>query len=335
VATRTSSRPDFEEFVAVCGAGLLRTAYLLTLDRNRAEDLLDRALARAWLCWDRHDEPPQRLVRRLMVDEQLSWSPLRGVLAQRAGLEERAGAEAELARLSRRQRAAVVLRYVEGLSPDEAADVLGSSLSAVRSPAVEGLAGRGPELAALADGLADPVLRERLQPVDRDAETMRRRRRLGTVVGVCAGCAVALGLAVLVPRLDSQGTPPLPARPVVRSVEPPLLAGHPLPPVTRVENVDYQYFRSKETPRGHDLLVLDLPPSSQPMALMWSTPASASYLGDVVLSVDGDVVSRGVAGGLESGVVVSAHSMHRVTLRVTRPDPQMRLGLAVYRWPRS
>jgi DNA-directed RNA polymerase specialized sigma24 family protein len=336
VAIRTSSRLDFEEFVAVCGPALLRTAYLLTLDRTEAEDLLDLALARAWLGWDRQDEPPQLLVRRLMVDEHVSWGPRRWAAPHRLGASVQTGVAAELARLSRRQRCAVVLRYVERLSPEDAADVLGSSLSAVQAPAVERLAGRAPELAALADGLVDPPLRERLQPVDRDAETLRRRRRLSTVVGVCAASAVALAFAVLVPRLDSYDTPPLPARPVVRTVvEPPLLAGHPLPPVTRVENVDYQYFRSEEAPTGYGSLLVELPASSQPMALMWSTPASSTYIGDVVLAIDGDVVSRGAAGGLESGVVVSAHSAHRVTLRVTRPDPRMRLGLAIYRWPRG
>ena len=333
MAIRTSSRLDFEEFVAVCGPALLRTAYLLTLDRTEAEDLLDLALARAWLGWDRQDEPPQPLVRRLMVEELVSWAPRRWAAPHHVASSERAGVAADLARLSRRQRAAVVLRYVEGLSAEDAADVLGSSLSAVQSPAVERLADRGPDLAALADGLADPALRERLQPVDRDVETLRRRRRLSTVVGVCAGCAVAVALAVLVPRLNSYDTPPLPGRPIVRTVEPPLLAGHPLPPVTRVEDVDYEYFRSEEAPTGYGSLLVELPPSKQPMALMWSTPATSTYVGDVVLSVDGDVVSRGVAGGLESGVVVAAHSAHRVTLRVTRPDPRMRLGLAIYRWP--
>ena len=107
----------------------------------------------------------------------------------------------------------------------------------------------------------------------------------------------------------------------MRTVEPPLLAGHPLPPVTRVEDVDYRYYRSEEAPTGYGSLLVELAPSSQPMALMWSTPASSTYVGDVVLAVDGDVVSRGAAGGLESGVVVSAHSAHRVTLRVTHPIP--------------
>ena len=203
MATRTSARLDFEEFVAVCGPALLRTAYLLTLDRTEAEDLLDLALARAWLGWERQDEPPQPLVRRLMLDEHVSWAPRRWTAPHRPVVTEQAGVAAELARLSRRQRAAVVLRYVEGLSPDDAADVLGSSLSAVRSPAVEQLAGRGPELAALADGLVDPALRERLQPVDRDVETLRRRRRLSAVVGVAVCLCVGLAFAVLLPRLDS------------------------------------------------------------------------------------------------------------------------------------
>ena len=48
MATR---RDDFEEFVVVCSDRLLRTAYLLTRDAALAEDLLDRALTRAWFGW--------------------------------------------------------------------------------------------------------------------------------------------------------------------------------------------------------------------------------------------------------------------------------------------
>ena len=339
MATRTGSRHDFEEFVAVCGPRLLRTAYLLTLDRVAAEDLLDLALARAWLGWERYDEPPQQLLRRLMVAAYLGWSPRRWTGSP--GGESRPGSApagelvGELRRLSRRQRSAVVLRHVEGLTVEEAADVLGCSLSAVQSPAVERLAARAADIASLADGLADPALRERLLPVDRDGETLRRRRRLAVAGAVLAACALGVGLAVVVPRADRVRTAPLPLpRPVVQKVQPPLLAGHPLPARTRVEDVAYQYDRSEEAPIGHRSLVVRLPPTNQPVALLWATPTSASSLGDVVLSIDGDTVSRAAAGGLESGVVVSAHSPHRVTLRVTRAGPQLRVGLAIYRWPR-
>ena len=47
-----SSVAGFEEFVAARGATLLRTAFLLTGDHGRAEDLVQTALGKAWPRWD-------------------------------------------------------------------------------------------------------------------------------------------------------------------------------------------------------------------------------------------------------------------------------------------
>ena len=43
----------FDEYVAARGADLLRTAYLLTGDHHRAEDLVQTALSKVWPRWDR------------------------------------------------------------------------------------------------------------------------------------------------------------------------------------------------------------------------------------------------------------------------------------------
>ena len=53
---------------------LLQAAHLLTGDRHRAEDLLQTALTRAYLRWDRIvDEDPEGYVRRTMVNAHIDW----------------------------------------------------------------------------------------------------------------------------------------------------------------------------------------------------------------------------------------------------------------------
>jgi len=45
---REEGRADFDDFVAARSGRLLRTAYLLTRDRDLAEDLLHTALTKGW-----------------------------------------------------------------------------------------------------------------------------------------------------------------------------------------------------------------------------------------------------------------------------------------------
>ena len=68
------AEPDeFDEFVAARWARLLRTAYLLTSDWARAEDLLQTALARTWFAWHRIGADPEPYVRRVLVNTYSSW----------------------------------------------------------------------------------------------------------------------------------------------------------------------------------------------------------------------------------------------------------------------
>jgi DNA-directed RNA polymerase specialized sigma24 family protein len=48
-----SAREDFRSYVVARSPALLRTAYLLTGNRADAEDLLQTALAKTYLAWDR------------------------------------------------------------------------------------------------------------------------------------------------------------------------------------------------------------------------------------------------------------------------------------------
>jgi DNA-directed RNA polymerase specialized sigma24 family protein len=50
-AGATDPVSEFEDFVAVRSPRLLTTAYLLTHDHGRAEDLLQTSLAKLWLAW--------------------------------------------------------------------------------------------------------------------------------------------------------------------------------------------------------------------------------------------------------------------------------------------
>ena len=150
------------------GPALLRTAYLLTGQRADAEDLLQTALAKTYLAWDRirEREALDGYVRRVMVNTQTSfWRRRRvderptGDLPERRSRTPRRGGDlhdalwAALATLPRKQRAAVVLRYYEDLSEAETADVLGVSVGTVKSSTSRALA----SLRARTDelGLAD------------------------------------------------------------------------------------------------------------------------------------------------------------------------------------
>lgn len=142
-------REAFREYVAGRSPALLRTAYLLTGHRGDAEDLLQTALAKTYLAWDRirEREAVDGYVRRVMVNTQTSrWRrkkvqeyptdalPERHV--QRDATEDLALHDAlwtALAELPKRQRAMVVLRYYEDLSEAETADVLDVSVGTVKS----------------------------------------------------------------------------------------------------------------------------------------------------------------------------------------------------------
>ncbi|WP_377271741.1 SigE family RNA polymerase sigma factor [Peterkaempfera sp. SMS 1(5)a] len=145
---------EFEEFVALCGPRLLRSAWLLTGDRHLAEDLLQTALARTWPRWGRiADEHPEAYVRRTMVHVHASWWRRRwrgevphDRLPETPGTDDRYGevdlertVQAALRRLPPRQRAVVVLRYLEDRTVEETAALLGCSVGTVKSQAAKAL----------------------------------------------------------------------------------------------------------------------------------------------------------------------------------------------------
>ncbi len=141
--------PDlaFEEFMAARWAPLYRTAYLLTGDRHDAEDLLQGALARTCVRWDkiRDKGAADAYVRRAMVHAASRGWRRRGretvtdQLPDRGhagGLDVRADHLAlweAIRGLPPRMRVTVVLRYVEDLTEEATAHELGCSVGTVKS----------------------------------------------------------------------------------------------------------------------------------------------------------------------------------------------------------
>lgn len=144
---------DFHDFVLSRSPALLGTAYLLTGDRHRAEDLLQSALAKALRHWPRirREGSAEPYVRRILLNEQRSWWRARreypvAELPERAapgadpaGFSERDAVWRALQQLPPRTRAVLVLRYWEDRSEAESAELLGCSVGTVKSLASRGL----------------------------------------------------------------------------------------------------------------------------------------------------------------------------------------------------
>ena len=154
---RAVDRGSFDDFVATRSTRLLRTAYLLTHDRALAEDLVQTSLAKAWFAWGRIDGQPDAYVRRVMVNTYSSWwrrrwngeeataeLPERGAgtrgRTEDGRVDDRTDLWRALARLPKRQRAVVVLRFYEDLSEIETAEILQCSVGTVKSQASRALA---------------------------------------------------------------------------------------------------------------------------------------------------------------------------------------------------
>ena len=144
---------DFDGFVEARSATLLRAAWLLTGEWPQAEDLLQTALAKAYLAWGRIEPGREEAyVRRVLFTTYATWwrRAWRGeqpvaVLEKQDLHDEHAQVElrevvlSALAQLPRRQRATVVLRYYCDLSEAETALALGCSVGTVKSQAAKGL----------------------------------------------------------------------------------------------------------------------------------------------------------------------------------------------------
>jgi RNA polymerase sigma-70 factor (sigma-E family) len=207
VTSGSAGRADFAVFVAARSQRLLRTAYLLTQDRGTAEDLLQTALAKSWQAWGRIDDDPEPYVRAVIVNTYTSWwrrgrhgGIATGALPEPA--EPAAGTDVgdrlalwqAMGRLPRRQRAVLVLRYLEDLSEAETAKVLGVAVGTVESQSSQALAVTESDIAEAFREWTDqlPPAADRLGAVE---QRIRRHRNRVRAAGAAAVCAVIVGAA--------------------------------------------------------------------------------------------------------------------------------------------
>ncbi|WP_329483519.1 SigE family RNA polymerase sigma factor [Kribbella sp. NBC_01510] len=157
---------DFTAFVLARSARLVHFARMLCGDAGLAEDLVQTALEKAYLRWDRIElADPFGYVRRAVVNQHLSWvrrrpwrerpsgdaSELELYAGDTAGfgatvadpsgaVERKLAVGAALSTLTRRERAVVVLRYVEDLTEQQTAALLGVAVGTVKSANARALA---------------------------------------------------------------------------------------------------------------------------------------------------------------------------------------------------
>lgn len=150
----TSAEDEFSALVATRSDALVRTAFLLTGDWGRAEDLLQTALTKTWLRWSalRDTEAAEGYVRRVMATTSIKWwrrrwggevptadLPPRSAVDAYVSVEDRDALARALATLTPRQRAVLVLRYYDDLPETEVAALLHCSTGTVKSTASRAL----------------------------------------------------------------------------------------------------------------------------------------------------------------------------------------------------
>ncbi|MFE0047455.1 SigE family RNA polymerase sigma factor [Streptomyces albireticuli] len=147
----TAVYPSFSSYVRARGPVLQRTARSLTANPCDAEDLLQTALTKTYLAWERIEDHRalDGYVRRALVNTRTSQWRKRKVeefpydeLPEREAAAAPDPAEAQalrdamwraVLRLPVRQRAMVVLRYYEDLTEVQTAELLGVSVGTVKS----------------------------------------------------------------------------------------------------------------------------------------------------------------------------------------------------------
>ncbi|AGZ46832.1 SigE family RNA polymerase sigma factor [Actinoplanes friuliensis] len=144
----------FTTFVAERSHALIRVAYTLTGDQRAAEDLVQGALAKAYSHWSRIHGDAEPYVRRIIYNDKVSgWRrqarqrelPMADVpeVAESRDHDHdtalRLVLRQALLSLPPRQRAVLVLRYLEDRSVEETAEVLGCRPGTVASQASRAL----------------------------------------------------------------------------------------------------------------------------------------------------------------------------------------------------
>jgi RNA polymerase sigma-70 factor (sigma-E family) len=145
---------EFVEFIEASTAGLRHAAYLLTGDRDAAEDAVQAALVRTYAAWSRvRKDDAFAYARRVLVNYVTDrWRRRLREYATGDIPELRAGTDladevvlrqwliGALARLTIRERAVIIMRYLFDLPEATVARDLGITLGTVKSTSSRALA---------------------------------------------------------------------------------------------------------------------------------------------------------------------------------------------------
>lgn len=145
-----SREQEFADFAGARMRPLYRAAWLLCGDRHRAEDLTQETLARVFAHWGPRLQNPAAYAQTTLVRTWISHQrrrthheePMAALPESPAPNDDsdlRVVLRAALLRLEPLDRSIVVLRYLDDVSVDDVAGVLGLSSTAVRSRAKRAL----------------------------------------------------------------------------------------------------------------------------------------------------------------------------------------------------
>jgi len=151
-----ATRREFDEFVAGTADSLLRAVYLVVWDEAEAEDLLQECYLRVARRWPRvrRMENPRAYARKVLINlaldqrvrhrrrrNELGGPDARTVDGQQdpaagavfARVDAGTDLERALGELTPRQRAVLVLRFLDDLSELQVAELMGCSVGTVKS----------------------------------------------------------------------------------------------------------------------------------------------------------------------------------------------------------
>lgn len=145
---------EFREFIAARLDSLRRTAYVLSRDWHTADDLVSETVIKLLRMWRRLDgmESPDAYVHRVLINTWLDerrrpWRrespsitmPETGRVDDERAAIDRITVLEQLAKLPKRRRAVVVLRFYCDMSVEQTAEVLGCSTGTVKSQTARAL----------------------------------------------------------------------------------------------------------------------------------------------------------------------------------------------------
>jgi RNA polymerase sigma-70 factor (sigma-E family) len=148
-------REDFAEFVVARQSQWLRTAHLLSGDRQFAEDIVQQSLEKLYVVWPKVAGvgAPDAYVRKMILNVYLSetrraWRRRERTSDDVESSAVQPGSEPPddridliraLSSLPRRQRAALILRFAEDLSVAETATAMGCAEGTVKAHTAAGI----------------------------------------------------------------------------------------------------------------------------------------------------------------------------------------------------